>query len=58
MEVSYIDTDLTGLEAYPAVAEAVRRGNPFPIIVINGEPCAAGGVNVEAIRKIIEGLVS
>jgi glutaredoxin len=53
VEVKYIDTDLDGLEAYPAVARVINTGCSFPIIFINGEPRLAGCIDIEAIRTML-----
>ena len=54
VEVKYIDTDQTGLKSYPSVAKVIIMGYSFPVIAVNGEPRMAGGIDVEAIRNILD----
>lgn len=57
VEVTYIDTDQKGLDAYPAAAKVIRLGYPLPITVINGEPRLAGGIDFEQIENILDTIV-
>lgn len=54
VEVRYIDTDREGLGAFPEVAKVIRRGFSLPVIFINGEPRAAGRIELGAIRAILD----
>lgn len=57
VEVTYVDTDVVELADYPHVAAALERGYPIPVIVINGEPKFAGGINLPEIKRLLTDLL-
>ena len=57
VEVKYTDTDQKGLGAYPRVGQVIRMGYSLPIIMINGEPRLAGGIDLKQIQAILDTIV-
>ncbi|MEN6461478.1 MAG: hypothetical protein ABFC94_08945 [Syntrophomonas sp.] len=54
ISVRYIDTEKTGFKKYFTVARAIQMGYNFPIVVINGHPRFAGGIDLEKIQDFIK----
>ncbi|NPV89860.1 MAG: hypothetical protein HPY50_03680 [Firmicutes bacterium] len=55
LEVKYIDTDQSGLKAFPVINKIVKAGYPFPITVIDGKPRWAGTISIDKVRRFLYG---
>lgn len=53
VKVKFIKVDISGLDEYPTVREALSAGYKYPITLINGVPRFEGGIMIYEIKKII-----
>lgn len=51
--IKYIDTDVKGIQN-DKCRQLVEAGKPFPITVINGEPCIVGGIDSKLARRFLD----
>lgn len=57
VKVVFIDTQKSSLNSYPSIAQVVQMGYGFPIVSIDGQPRLAGGIDLEAVKAIIDEIV-